>query len=689
MTSSGSGRSAGDSAAPAQDAPTIEAGPAELPVAARNLAFAVIAGGMLLAALDSTIVATALPTIVGDLGGAGHMSWVVTAYMLTQTIATIVAGKLGDLFGRKAMFLVSVIIFTIASALCGIADDMTWLIAMRALQGIGGGGLTVTATATIADIIPLRERGKYQGAIGAVFGVSTVIGPLLGGVFTDRLSWRWVFYINVPVAVVILPLAWRLLPSVRAASKPVIDYLGIVFVGLGASCLILATSWGGTEYAWDSAVIIGLFVAAVVLLAVFVAVEARAAEPLLPLRLFRRNVFSVSSTLSFIVGLAMLGAMTFLPTYLQFVHGASATTSGLQMLPMVVGLLIASIGAGNTVSRTGTYKIFPIVGSVVMGLGLWLLSRLDETSSYPTMALAMLVLGVGIGLSMQVLTIIVQATVDYRDLGVATSGVTFFRTLGSSFGAAVFGAVYANKLAEHLPAAMVQAGVSQAQVSTPEALQALPEAQRGIVIDAYAMTLQAVFAYAIPVTVLALLVALLLKQKPMRGLTKPSASDVGQGFGMPDHRSSQQQLESQMLRIISANLESMLGDLTARTGLLREQLWVVRQTGVGQHRTGVVAELEPIARGRRMPSGILRPAFEAAVADGLLASYGTGYVLTKDGFAALQVMIGRFRDWLVEQVEAEDERTLDDAERAQLQELATDFLLARVDLAYEAKHRAA
>lgn len=676
-----------DSQAP--DDPKIDAAPPEMSKTARNLAFAVIAGGMLLAALDGTIVATALPTIVGDLGGAGHMSWVVTAYMLTQTIATIVAGKLGDLFGRKTTFLVSVVIFTVASALCGLADNMTWLIAMRALQGIGGGGLTVTATATIADIIPLRERGKYQGAIGAVFGVTTVLGPLLGGFFTDHLSWRWVFYINVPVAILILPLAWRLLPSVRAAGKPVIDYLGIAFVGLGSACLILATSWGGTEYPWGSPTIVGLFIASVVLLAVFVFVESRAREPLLPLRLFRRNVFSVSSVLSFIVGLAMLGVMTFLPSYLQFVQGQSATTSGLQMLPMVLGLLIASISAGNTVSRTGKYKAFPIVGAIIMGVGLLLLSRLSEESTSWQIWSAMFVLGIGIGLSMQVLTIIVQNTVEYRDLGVATSGVTFFRTLGSSFGAAVFGAIYANKLETNLSSALVQAQVSPAAVTTPEAVHALPAGQKTVIVHAYAETLQSVFAYAIPVTVLALVVALLLKQKPMRGLTQPSASDVGQGFGMPDHRNSQQQLESQVLRIVRRHLGGALEDLTRATGLDHEQLWVVRQVGIGQHRTGVVATLDPIARHHHIPVGILLPAFDDAVASGLLQTYAGGYVLTKKGFEALQLTIGVFRAWLVEQIEEEYEQPLDADALAQLESLSHDFVLARIDFVYQARHRAA
>src|SRR3954468_10850180 len=321
---------------------TVADEPPVLGPTARNVAFALIVGGMLLSALDSTIVSTALPTIVGDLGGAEHMSWVVTAYLLTQTIATILAGKFGDLFGRKSIFIGSIALFTVASMLAGLSQSMTWLIGSRAIQGIGGGGLTVTATAMIADIIPMRDRGKYQGAVGAVFGGTTVLGPLLGGWFTDHLSWQWVFYINVPVALLILPFAIKLLPSVAATAKPVFDTFGIVFISLGSAGLILATSWGGVQYDWTSPTIIGLVVGAVFCLVAFVYAEQRAAEPILPLRLFRENVFSVSSTLSFIVGFALLGTMTFLPTFLQYCEGVSATMSGVRMLPMVAGLIVAS-----------------------------------------------------------------------------------------------------------------------------------------------------------------------------------------------------------------------------------------------------------------------------------------------------------------------------------------------------------
>ena len=312
-----------------------------------NLVFATVLLGMLLSALDQTIVATALPTIVGDLGGGGHLTWVVSSYLLADTIATVLAGKFGDLFGRKVIFQGSAGIFVLASAACGFANSMTWLIAWRAVQGLGAGGLAVTATALIAEVIPLRERGKYQGALGAVFGVTTVLGPLVGGLFTDHLSWRWAFYVNLPIGVLVIVMAAYTVPSLSAKTRPVIDYLGIVFVSLGAAGLTLALSWGGTQYAWGSATIIGLFVASIVSLGIFVLVEARAEDPILPLHLFRSSVFSVCVVLAFIVGFAMLGAMTFLPTYLQYVQGVSATASGVRTLPMVIGLLVTSILSGH------------------------------------------------------------------------------------------------------------------------------------------------------------------------------------------------------------------------------------------------------------------------------------------------------------------------------------------------------
>jgi EmrB/QacA subfamily drug resistance transporter len=652
--------------------------PPALGKAARNIAFALIIGGMLLAALDSTIMATALPTIVGDLGGGDHMTWVVTAYLLTETIATVLAGKFGDLFGRKTIFILSIIVFVVASALAGAAQNMGWLIAMRAVQGIGGGGLTVTATAMIADIIPLRDRGKYQGALGAVFGVTTVLGPLLGGLFTDHLSWRWVFYINVPIAAIILVLSFRLLPATKAADRPVIDYLGIAFVSAGSGALILATSWGGTQFAWGSPTIIGLFVAAVVLLAAFVAVELRASDPVLPMRLFRGSVFSISSTLSFIVGFALLGAMTFLPTYLQYCQGVSATVSGVRTFPMVIGLLIASISAGNVVSTTGKYKQFPIAGAVVMGVGLFLLSRLDAHSSTLVTSVAMFVLGVGIGLAMQVLTIIVQNTADYRDLGVATSGVTFFRTMGSSFGSSVFGAIYANQLASHLGQAIASSGADPKLVTTPDGVKRLPPAQHATIVGAYSDTLQTVFSYAIPVAGVALLVALFLKQVPLRGLTQSGAADVGHGFGIPDQRSSQEQLEGQIVRLLRTEFPAAAPRLLreAGSGMDAVQMWIVRQVAIYQHQAeDRVADPVLIAGRKRMPVGVIQPAIDDGVQAGLIDEVEGGLMLSDDGWTAFRTVVRAIAGWVRQQIERENGAPLTDAELEQLRHIARRLAL--------------
>jgi MFS family permease len=625
--------------------------PPTLGKAARNVAFALIAGGMLLAALDSTIMATALPTIVGDLGGGEHMTWVVTAYLLTQTIATVLAGKFGDLFGRKSIFILSIIVFVIASALAGAAQNMPWLIGMRAVQGLGGGGLTVTATAMIGDIIPLRDRGKYQGALGAVFGVTTVLGPLLGGLFTDHLSWRWVFYINVPIAAIILVLSFRLLPSTKAVDRPVIDYLGIAFVSAGSGALILATSWGGTQYAWGSPTIIGLFVASVVLLVIFVLV---------------------------IVGFALLGALTFLPTYLQYCQGVSATISGVRTFPMVIGLLIASISAGNVVSTTGKYKPFPIVGAVVMGIGLFLLSRLDANSSTLTSSVAMFVLGVGIGLAMQVLTIIVQNTADYRDLGVATSGVTFFRTMGSSFGSSVFGAIYANQLTSHLGKAVASSGADPKLVTTPDGVRGLPAAQHSSIVGAYADSLQTVFSYAIPVAGVALVVAVFLKQVPLRGLSQSGAADVGPGFAIPDQRTSQEQLEGQFVRILKTEFPAVAPRLLreAGSGMDAVQMWIVRQVAIHQHQAeDGVADPVVIAGRKRMPVGVIQPAIDDATQAGLIAAVEGGLVLTDQGRAAFRAVVRAISMWVRQQIERENEAPLTDAELEQLRRIARRLAL--------------
>nr|WP_241844789.1 MDR family MFS transporter [Streptomyces silvensis] len=487
---------------------------------------------MLLAALDQTIVSTALPTIVSDLGGLEHLSWVVTAYMLAATAATPLWGKLGDQYGRKKLFQTAIVIFLIGSALCGVAQNMPQLIGFRALQGLGGGGLMVLSMAIVGDLVPPRERGKYQGLFGAVFGATSVLGPLLGGVFTEHLSWRWVFYVNLPIGVVALAVIAAALHIPASRARHTIDYLGTFLIASVAACLVLVASLGGTTWAWGSARIIGLAVLGVLLAVWFVAVERKAAEPVIPLKLFRIRTFTLSAVISFVVGFAMFGAMTYLPTFLQVVRGVSPTMSGVHMLPMVAGLLIASTVSGQIVSRTGRWKVFPVAGTAVTTLGLLLLHQLNENSPTGEMSAYFFVFGLGLGLVMQVLVLIVQNAVDYEDLGVATSGATFFRSIGASFGVAIFGTVFTGRLGDKLTDALrgqdLPAGVGVDSLKAdPRGIAELPPGARAGALHAYSAAITDVFLYAAPVALVAFVLAWFLREDRLRGAVRaPEATQT-------------------------------------------------------------------------------------------------------------------------------------------------------------------
>jgi len=494
--------------------------PAELSHRQIQIVFIGLMLALLLAALDQTIVGTALPTIVGDLGGLNHLSWVVTAYLLTSTTGALLYGKLSDLYGRKRIFQVAIVVFLIGSALAGLSQNMTQLIAFRALQGVGAGGLIVLAMTVIGDIVSPRDRGRYQGYFGAVFGFATVAGPLLGGFLVDNLTWRWVFYINLPIGILALFVIAIVLKESDDRRQHRIDYLGSALMVIGVSALLVVSVWGGQQYAWGSKPIIGMTIVGVAFVAAFLLREHYAAEPILPLRLFRNAVFSVANAMGFIVGLVMFGAIIYIPVYLQLARGASPTISGLQLLPLVFGLFAMSIGAGQIITRIGRYKIFPIIGTALMALGLVMLSGLHANSSLWVLWGDMIVLGVGIGAAMQVLVLAVQNAVPYEDLGTATAASTFMRSMGGTFGTAIFGAVLTSRLAfwllRLLPGGSSAATTGGNVTSSPAVVKTLPPPIRDAIVEAFVRSLHTVFLVGVPIVLVAFVLSFFLPEVPLR-----------------------------------------------------------------------------------------------------------------------------------------------------------------------------
>jgi EmrB/QacA subfamily drug resistance transporter len=597
------------------------------PVAAAprvRLIFAALMLVLLLASLDQTIVSTALPTIVGDLGGIQHLSWVVTAYLLTSTVTGPIYGKLGDLYGRKIVLQFAIVVFLVGSALCGLSQNMGELIAFRALQGIGAGGLIVTTMAVVGDIIPPRDRGKYQGLFGAVFGVATVLGPLLGGFFVDNLSWNWIFYVNIPVGLAALAVVAIAFHPRTEHVRHAVDYLGAALLAGGLSGIVLFTSLGGTTYAWASPQEIAMLVIGVALLGLFLLVERRAQEPILPLVLFRNRTFTVTSSIGFIVGLSLFGAITFLPLYLQIVKGQAPTNSGLQLTPMMAGLLVTSILSGQLISRSGHYRPFPIIGTAIMTGALFLLATLAvETPIWET-SLYMVVLGLGLGMVMQVLVLAVQNSVEYEYLGVATSGSTLFRQVGGSIGVSLFGAIFANQLQSQLRVHFPP-GFHAPVAATPELVDRLPPAVRDTYVQAFSNALQPVFLVAAGCGLFAFGLTWFLREVPLRETA--AAEGIGESFASPRDDNSLRELQRSLSSLASKeNRWQTYEQFAAKAGinLTPAELWVLAR--IGERETLDEAALEQDSDG-----WLVRGALEGLRARALVTSDNGTLRLTAAG----------------------------------------------------------
>lgn len=501
---------------------------------------------MLMAALNQTVLSTALPTIVGELHGVDQMTWVITGFILASTVVMPIYGRISDLFGRRPVIIGAVIIFMVGSAVGAMAHSIGLLIVSRVIQGLGGGGLMILSQAAIADVVPARQRGKYMGAMGAVFAVSSVAGPLLGGWFTEGPGWRWALWFNIPLGILALVLVsiFLNLPHVKQAHRPKIDYPGMALIAAATTTLVLTCTWGGTKYEWGSATIIGLIIATVVLAVAVVFVERRAEVPAIPMTLFKERNFTLAVLAAICVGIAMFGALGYMPTYIQMVTGVSATMAGLLMTPMMGSLLVFSIGSGIIVSRTGRYKYFPVVGTVIMALGLFLLSNLHPESPRWELLGSLAVLGMGVGLSMQILTLIVQNTFPGAIVGTATGAVNYFRQVGATVGSALVGAIFASRLTERLMSAMAGAGGGaggaggsgggDAHSLTPGVVDTLPEAVRQPIVHAYNDALLPIFLWIVPLGIIAAIIMSFVKEKALAETITHTVTDDDDAPGVDE-----------------------------------------------------------------------------------------------------------------------------------------------------------